>query len=107
MFPLFGFSIQELFICYFYCQKMAFVCEFQHTPLRKIIFLATLHNFGKYEILPHVPNSTRNKNMKSGKPYLSPKMVCLAPKTLLYLSGTAEKNFFFGFEPYDLANSKE
>jgi hypothetical protein len=51
MFPPFGFSTQELLICYFYCQKTAFVCEFQHTPLRKIIFLATLHNFGEYEIL--------------------------------------------------------
>jgi hypothetical protein len=38
MFQLFGFSIQEFFICYFYCQKTAFVCEFQHTPLRKMIF---------------------------------------------------------------------
>jgi hypothetical protein len=31
----------------------------------------------------------------------------LAPETLLYLSGTMEKNFFFGFEHYDLANGKE
>jgi hypothetical protein len=45
--------------------------------------------------------------MKSGKPYLSPKMVFLAPKTLLYLLGTVEKNNFFDFEPYDLANGKE
>jgi hypothetical protein len=52
----------------------------------------------------HVPNSTRNKNVKSGKPYLSPKMVFLAPKTLLYLSGIIKENFFFDFEPYDLAN---
>jgi hypothetical protein len=51
MFPPFGFSIQEFFICYFYCQKTAFVCEFLHTPLRKIIFLATFHTFGEYEIL--------------------------------------------------------
>jgi hypothetical protein len=51
MFPPFGFSPKGFFICYFYCQKMAFVCEFQHTPLQKIIFLATLHNFGEYEIL--------------------------------------------------------
>jgi hypothetical protein len=36
MFSPFGFSIQEFFICLFYCQKMAFVCEFQHTPLRKM-----------------------------------------------------------------------
>jgi hypothetical protein len=35
MFSPFGFAIQEFFICYFYCQKTAFVCKFQHTPLRK------------------------------------------------------------------------
>jgi hypothetical protein len=52
----------------------------------------------------NVPNSTRNKNVKSGKPYLSQKMVFLALETLMYLSGIVEKNFFFGFEPYDLAN---
>jgi hypothetical protein len=34
-------------------------------------------------------------------------MVFLAPETLLYLSGTVENNFFFDFEPYDLANGKE
>jgi hypothetical protein len=55
----------------------------------------------------HVPNSTRNKNVNSGKPYLRPKMVFLAPETLLNLFGTVEKNFFFDFEPYDLANGKE
>jgi hypothetical protein len=45
--------------------------------------------------------------VKPGKPYLHPKMVFLAPKTLLYLSGRVEKNFLFDFEPYDLANGKE
>jgi hypothetical protein len=55
----------------------------------------------------HVPNSTRNKSVKSSKPYLGPKMVFLAPETLLYLSGTMEKNFLFDFECYDLANSME
>jgi hypothetical protein len=38
MFSPFGFSIQEIFICYFYFPKTAFVCEFQHTPLREMIF---------------------------------------------------------------------
>jgi hypothetical protein len=51
MFSPFGFSVQEFFICYFYCQKTAFVCEFLHTPLWKIFFLATFHTFGEYEIL--------------------------------------------------------
>jgi hypothetical protein len=34
-------------------------------------------------------------------------MVFLALETLLFLSGTVEKNFFFDFEPDDLANGKE
>jgi hypothetical protein len=55
----------------------------------------------------HVPNSTRNKNVKSGKPYLRPKIIFLAPQTLLYLSGKVEKNFLFDFERYYLANGKE
>jgi hypothetical protein len=55
----------------------------------------------------HVTNSNKNKNMKSGNPYLRPKMVFLASKTLLSLSGAAEKNFLFDFECYDLANGKE
>jgi hypothetical protein len=38
MFSLFGLSIQEFLISLFYCQRTAFVCEFQHTPLRKMIF---------------------------------------------------------------------
>jgi hypothetical protein len=45
--------------------------------------------------------------MKSSKPYLSPKMVFLAPKTLLYRSGAMEKNFFFDSKPYDIAIGKE
>jgi hypothetical protein len=34
-------------------------------------------------------------------------MVLLGPETLLFLSGIVEKNFFFDFKPYDLANGKE
>jgi hypothetical protein len=45
--------------------------------------------------------------MKSGNPYLRPKLVFLASESLLSLSGTVEKNFFFNFECYDLANGKE
>jgi hypothetical protein len=85
MFPLFGFSIQEFFICYFYCQKTAFVCEFQHTPLWKIIFFSMSTPLVDVRFCTHVPNSTRNKNVKSSKPYLCPKMVFLAHETLLSL----------------------
>jgi hypothetical protein len=45
--------------------------------------------------------------MKSGNPYLCPKMVFLASKTLLSLSGAVEKNFLFDSGRYDLANNKE
>jgi hypothetical protein len=55
----------------------------------------------------HVPNSPKNKNLKSGKPYLPLKMVFLASETLLSFSGAVENNFLFDFERYDLANSKE
>jgi hypothetical protein len=42
-FSLFGFSIQQFFVCLFYCPKTAFVCEFQHTPFWKIIFSSMFH----------------------------------------------------------------
>jgi hypothetical protein len=51
MFSPFGFSIQEFFICLLYCQKTAFVCEFQHTPVRKMIFFSMFHTSCGYEIL--------------------------------------------------------
>jgi hypothetical protein len=54
MFPPFGFSIEDIFICYFYCQKTAFICEFQHTPLQKMIFFSMFHTSCGYEILGHV-----------------------------------------------------
>jgi hypothetical protein len=51
MFPPFRFLIQEFFICYFYCQKTAFVCEFQHTPLWKIIFFSRFHTVNFFWLL--------------------------------------------------------
>jgi hypothetical protein len=52
----------------------------------------------------HVPNSTMNKNMRSGNRYLLQKMDFWASKTLLALSGIVEKNFFLDFD--DLTNHK-
>ena len=43
----------------------------------------------------HVPNSPRNKNLKSLNPYLLYKMVFLATKTLLYSLSIGKKTFFF------------
>jgi hypothetical protein len=45
--------------------------------------------------------------MESYIPYPLRKMVFLASKTLLYLSGIGEKNFSVNFERYDLANGEE
>jgi hypothetical protein len=50
MFPLIGFSIQEFFICYFYCQITAFVCEFGDmylTHLETRIWRGTFHIYFK------------------------------------------------------------
>jgi hypothetical protein len=107
MFLPFGFSIQEFFICYFNCQNTAFVCEFQHTPLWKIFFWQPSTTLVNMRFCTNVPNSNKNKNMKSGNPYLHPKMAFLASETLLSLSGVVEKNLLFDFERYDLANGKE
>jgi hypothetical protein len=51
MFLPFGFSIQEFFICLFYCQKTALVLEFQHTPLWKMILSSMFHTSCGFEIL--------------------------------------------------------
>jgi hypothetical protein len=38
-------------VCILHCQKMAFICAFQHTLLWKIKFSSMLHTFFRYEIL--------------------------------------------------------
>jgi hypothetical protein len=82
--------------------------NFSITPCGKYFFSQCSTPLVDVRFCTHVRNSTsRNKNVKSGKPYLRSKMVFLAPETLLLLSGRVEKNFFFDFEPYDLANGKE
>jgi hypothetical protein len=59
-----------IFYMSFLLSKIAFICKFQHIPLLKIIFFSTLHTPFWYEILLNVPNSARNKNIKSQNPYL-------------------------------------
>jgi hypothetical protein len=51
MFLPFGFLIQEFFICYFYCQKTAFVCEFQHTPLWKLMIFSRFYTSCGYDFV--------------------------------------------------------
>jgi hypothetical protein len=58
-------------------------------------------------ICTHVPKSTRNKNVKFGKPYLRPKIGFFGPQNTAVLLGHSRKKLFFDFEPYDLANGKE
>ena len=78
MFLLFGYSIQNFLICYFYCQKTAFICKFQHTPLWKLMI------FSKFcvgmSFCGHLPNSPRNKNLKRHNPYLLNKVVFFGPQ---------------------------
>jgi hypothetical protein len=40
-----------IFYMLFYCQKSAFVCEFQHTPMCKMTFFSRFHMSRGYEIL--------------------------------------------------------
>jgi hypothetical protein len=82
MFPPFTFSIQEFFICYFYCQKTAYVCEFQHTSLWKIVFSQGSTPCVSMRFCGHIPNSTRNKIVNSSNPYELQQMVFRPPKPL-------------------------
>ena len=86
---------------------MAFVCEFQHTPLSKIIIFSMFHTSCGMRFCKHVHNSPRDKNKMLHNPYLLEKVVFLAFKTLLSSFGIGEKNFFVNFTRYDLGNGKE
>jgi hypothetical protein len=51
----FGFLFQEFLSYLFYYLNMAFVCEFQHTPLCKMMFFSRFHISCGYEILFYFP----------------------------------------------------
>ena len=80
----FGFSIKKISICLFQCQKTAFVCEFQHTPLCKMTFFSSSIHLMDMRFCWHVPNSFKNKNLKSFNPYLLLKVV-FWPLKLCYI----------------------
>jgi hypothetical protein len=82
MCSLFEFSIQQFFICLFRCKKL-FVCKFQHFPRGIFIFFKCSTPHVGIRFYRHVPNSTKNKNLKFLNPYLLQKMVFLVSKTLL------------------------
>jgi hypothetical protein len=71
------------------------------------MFFSRFHTSHGHEFFEHVHNSLRNKNLKRLIPNLLEKVVFLASKTLQSPLGTRERNFFFNFECYDLANGKE
>jgi hypothetical protein len=76
MFLPFGFSIQQFFVCLFYCQKKtAFVSEFQHTPFWKIIFSQCSTPPMGMRFCRHIPNSSRDKNKMLHNPCLLEKVV--------------------------------
>jgi hypothetical protein len=94
MFSPFGFSIQEFFICLFFGQKMAFVCEFQHTPCRKWFFPQCSTPLVDMRFWGHVPTSLRNKNMERLIPYLFLKMVFWPSKLCWPFKAQWKKTFF-------------
>jgi hypothetical protein len=61
MCSLIGFSIQEYYRGFFYCQKTTFICEFQHTPLWKLMISQGSTPYVGMRFCGHVPNSPRNK----------------------------------------------
>jgi hypothetical protein len=97
MFPPFGFSIQEFFICYFYCQKPAFVCEFQHTPLWKLMISQGSTPCVGMRFCGHVPNSPRNKNLKRLIPNLLKKSDFFGPQKTAVPLLQGQKKLFLQF----------
>jgi hypothetical protein len=95
MFSPFGFSIQEFFICYFYCQKKAFVCEFQHTPLRKMIFFSMFHTSFGYEILRTCTELTQKQEYGEAHSISTLKKWFFWPSKLCCRL-SRRGNFFFG-----------
>jgi hypothetical protein len=47
----FGFQYDDFSYVFSFWQKPAFVCEFQHTPLRKMIIFNMFHTSSGYESL--------------------------------------------------------
>jgi hypothetical protein len=91
----------------FYCQKKAFVCEFQHTPLWKLMISQGSTPHVGMRFCGHVPNSPRNKNLKMLILNLLKIVVCWIPKDCCPPFAGAKLLFFFNFECYDLTNGKK
>jgi hypothetical protein len=87
----FRFSIQQFWRYLFYCQKTAFVCEFQHTSLWNIFFSQCCTLLVDMRFCRHVPNSPRDGNKMLHNPFLLEKVVFLASKTLMSPIGSGKK----------------
>jgi hypothetical protein len=75
--------------------------------LCKILLLSRFHTFHGYEILWACTYLTLEQEYERFISYLPQKLVFLASKTLLSLSGIGGKLLLFNFECYDLINGKE
>jgi hypothetical protein len=90
------------------CQKMAFVCEFQHTPRRKMIFFSMFHtscgvwDFGGMYLTHLETRIWRGSfHIYFKKWFFWPSKLCCP------LRVQGKKLFFVNFERYDLANGEE
>jgi hypothetical protein len=91
MFPSFGFSIQEFFICYFWCKKWPLYVNFSIPPCGNWWFFQGSTPHVGMRFCGHIPNSPRNKNPNRHISYLLEKVVFLDPKRLVSPWVGAEK----------------
>jgi hypothetical protein len=99
-------DFQSNFFSYaiFIVSKRPLYVNFSVPLCGKLFFWQLSTTLVNMKFCTHVSNSNKNKNMKSAKPYLHPKMAFWASKTLLSLSSVVEFYFFFDYKRYDLAN---
>ena len=107
MFFLFGFSIQEFFVCYFFGKKMAFVCEFQHTPLWKLMNSQGSTPHVDMKFLDMYLTHLRIRIQRGSFHIYLKKWFFWIPKDCCSIWTRAKNLLFFNFECYDLANGKE
>ena len=77
----------------FIVKKGPFYVNFS-IPLCAKWHFSRFHSLVDMRFCSHVPNSHRNKNLKSLNPYLLYKMVFLASKTLMYPLSIGKRIFF-------------
>jgi hypothetical protein len=73
------FQSKNFLYAIFIVKQTAFVCEFQHNPLWKMIFFS-MFPLVNMRFCGHVPNSPIIRNPKRLIPYIPKKMVFWPPK---------------------------